>query len=47
NPYVNILVVRNGDQDKPWVKTLVDSYHSPEVKSFIEDKYHGTVLTSW
>lgn len=47
NPYVNIIVVKKGNEDKPWVKTLVDSYHSPEVKKFIEDKYHGTVLTSW
>ncbi len=47
NPYVNVIVVKNGDQDKPWVKELVESYHSPEVKKFIEDKYHGTVLTSW
>ncbi|WP_420343130.1 MetQ/NlpA family ABC transporter substrate-binding protein [Paenirhodobacter sp.] len=47
NPYVNVIVVKNGDQDKPWVKQLVESYHSPEVKKFIEDKYHGTVLTSW
>ncbi|HEY0212223.1 MAG TPA: MetQ/NlpA family ABC transporter substrate-binding protein [Paenirhodobacter sp.] len=47
NPYVNVLVVRNGDEGKPWVQELVDSYHSPEVKKFIEDKYHGTVLTSW
>lgn len=47
SPYVNIVVVRNGDQDQPWVKTLVEAYHSPEVKAFIEDKYDGTVLTSW
>lgn len=47
NPYVNVIVVRNGDEDQPWVKTLVDSYHSDDVKKFIEDKYHGTVLTSW
>ncbi|RLL71912.1 MetQ/NlpA family ABC transporter substrate-binding protein [Paenirhodobacter hankyongi] len=47
NPYVNIIVVREGDETAPWVKTLVSAYHSDEVKKFIEDKYHGTVLTSW
>jgi len=47
NPYVNIIVVREGDEGAPWVKTLVSAYHSDEVKKFIEDKYHGTVLTSW
>lgn len=47
SPYVNIIVVRKGDEDAPWVKPLVDAYHSDEVKAFIEEKYHGTVLTSW
>jgi len=47
NPYVNIIVVRKGDEEQPWVKPLIEAYHSPEVKAFIEEKYHGTVLTSW
>lgn len=47
SPYVNIMVVRNGDQDEPWVSTLVEAYHSDEVKAFIEEKYDGAVLTSW
>lgn len=47
NPYVNIIVVRKGDEEQPWVKPLIDAYHSPEIKAFIEEKYHGTVLTSW
>ncbi len=47
SPYVNIIVVREGDEDEPWVAPLVEAYHSDEVKQFIEEKYHGTVLTSW
>lgn len=47
SPYVNIIVVREGDQDQPWAKDLIEAYHSPEVKQFIEDKYQGSVLTSW
>ncbi|MBB94857.1 MAG: metal ABC transporter substrate-binding protein [Rhodobacteraceae bacterium] len=47
SPYVNIIVVRAGDEDQPWVKPLVEAYHSDEIKAFIETKYHGTVLTSW
>lgn len=46
-PYVNLLAVRSADKDKPWVKTLVEAYRSPEVKAFIEDKFKGAVLTSW
>lgn len=46
-PYVNIIAVRAADKDKPWVKTLVESYRSPEVKKFVEEKFKGAVLTSW
>jgi D-methionine transport system substrate-binding protein len=46
-PYVNVIAVRTADKDKPWVKTLVDSYRSPEVKAFVEKTFKGTVLPSW
>ena len=46
-PYVNIIAVRTEDKNKPWVKALVESYHTPEVKAFIEEKFKGSVLTSW
>lgn len=46
-PYVNIIAVRSEDKDQPWVKDLVEAYHSPEVKAFIDEKYDGNVLTSW
>ena len=47
SPYVNIIVVRKGDETQDWAKKLVEAYHSPEVKAFIEEKYDGSVLTSW
>jgi D-methionine transport system substrate-binding protein len=46
-PYVNLIVVRSEDKDKPWVKALVESYRTPEVKKFVEEKFKGAVLTSW
>jgi D-methionine transport system substrate-binding protein len=46
-PYVNIIAVRAEDKDKPWVKALVESYRTPEVKQFVEEKFKGAVLTSW
>ena len=46
-PYVNLIAVRSEDKDKPWVKTLVEAYRSPEVKKFVEEKFKGSVLTSW
>lgn len=46
-PYANIIAVRAVDKDKPWVKTLVESYQSPEVKAFIDEKFKGSVLATW
>jgi D-methionine transport system substrate-binding protein len=46
-PYANIIAVRTADKDKPWVKILVESYRSPEVKEFIETKFKGSVLATW
>jgi hypothetical protein len=44
---VNLIAVRAADKDKPWVKALVESYHSPEVKEFVLTKFNGAVLPSW
>ncbi|MCG7392225.1 MetQ/NlpA family ABC transporter substrate-binding protein [Microvirga sp. ACRRW] len=46
-PYVNLIAVRSEDKNKPWVKALLDSYYSPEVKKFVDEKFKGSVLTSW
>lgn len=46
-PYVNIIAVRAEDKDKPWVKTLVETYQSPETKAFILETFKGAVLPSW
>jgi D-methionine transport system substrate-binding protein len=46
-PYTNIITVRAADKDKPWVKLLVDSYHTPEVREFVLTKFKGAVLPSW
>ena len=46
-PYANVIAVRVVDKDKPWVKILVESYQSPEVKDFIATKFKGSVLATW
>ncbi|MCG5237069.1 MetQ/NlpA family ABC transporter substrate-binding protein [Xanthobacter oligotrophicus] len=46
-PYVNVIAVRAEDKDKPWVKTLVETYQSPETKAFILETFKGAVLPSW
>lgn len=46
-PYVNLIAVRAVDKDKPWVKTLVETYHTPEIKAFIAERFKGNVLAGW
>ena len=46
-PYVNLIAVRSVDKDKPWVKTLVESYHTPEIKAFVAERFKGAVLAGW
>lgn len=44
SPWVNVLVVRQADASKPWVKKLIAAYHSSEVKTYIQTKYPGIVV---
>lgn len=46
-PYINVIAVRAADKDAPWVKTLVDAYHSKEVKDFVATKFKGAVIAAW
>ncbi len=46
-PYTNIIVVRSADRDKPWVKLLVQSYQTPEIREFVLTKFKGAVLPAW
>lgn len=47
SPYVNILAVRKGDENRPELKKLAEALNSPEVKKFIEDKYQGAVVPAF
>jgi D-methionine transport system substrate-binding protein len=46
-PWVNIIAVREEDKDKPWVKQLIDAYHSDPVKDFLENRFKGTYIATW
>ena len=47
NPYVNIMVVREADKNQPWVAQLIKSYHSEEVRQFIEKEFKGSVFPAF
>lgn len=42
--YANILVVREGDENREDLKALVKALKSDKVKQFIEEKYKGSVV---
>jgi D-methionine transport system substrate-binding protein len=47
NPYRNFIAVKQGDEDKPWVKTLVAAYQNETVKETLAKVYKGTALPAW
>lgn len=47
SPYVNVLVVNAGDENKPEIQKLVKALTSEEVKKFINDKYQGAIVPAF
>lgn len=47
SPYVNIVVVRDGDENRAEIKTLLETLKSEKVKKFILDKYKGAVVPAF
>ncbi|WP_251550016.1 MetQ/NlpA family ABC transporter substrate-binding protein [Neobacillus muris] len=44
SPYVNVIAVRKGDENKEAIKALVEVLHSKEIQDFIKEKYKGAVV---
>ena len=47
SPYVNIVVVRDGDENRPEIKTLLETLKSDKVKKFITEKYKGAIVPAF
>ncbi len=47
SPYVNIIAVRAGDQDRPEIQALLKALKSDEVKNFINEKYKGAIVPAF
>ena len=47
SPYVNILVVKEGNEDNAAIKALIEALHSDTVRDFIEEKYEGAVVPAF
>ena len=44
SPYSNILVVREGDENREEIKALYNSLTTEEIKTFIQEKYSGAII---
>lgn len=44
NSYVNILAVKEGNEDNEGVRALVEVLKSDEIRKFMEEKYNGAVI---
>jgi D-methionine transport system substrate-binding protein len=44
SPYVNVIAVRKGDENKESIKALVEVLHSKKIQDFILEKYEGAVV---
>lgn len=47
SPYVNILVVKEGNEDNAAVKALIEALHSDTIRDFISEKYDGAVVPAF
>ena len=47
SPYVNILACREDNKDSEKVKAFTEALNSKEVKSFIEEKYDGSIVPTF
>ena len=47
SPYVNIIAVREGDENRPEIHALIKVLHSDEIKQFITEKYKGAVVPAF
>ena len=41
---VNYIVVKEGNEDAPWIEALRECLNREETKKFIEDTYQGSVV---
>ncbi|MCM2971577.1 MetQ/NlpA family ABC transporter substrate-binding protein [Larsenimonas suaedae] len=47
SPYVNLIVVREGDQDKEKIKHLVEAYQTDEVAEKAKELFKGAAVPGW
>ena len=47
SPYVNVLVVKEGNEDNEAIQALVEALHSDTIREFIETEFDGAVVPAF
>ena len=47
SPYVNVLVVKEGNEENPAVQALVEALHSDAIRHFITEEFDGAVVPAF
>ena len=47
SPYVNIVAVREGDENRPEIQALIKALKSDKIKKFIEEKYKVAIVPAF
>ena len=47
SPYANIIVVKKGNENKDSIKALNEVINSNEIKTFIKEKYQGSIIEAF
>ena len=47
SPYANVLVVRQGDENRADIQALKDAMTSEKMRAFILEKYHGSIFPAF
>ena len=47
SPYVNVLVVKEGNEDNPAIQALVEALHSDTIRDFINEEFDGAVVPAF
>ena len=47
SPYVNVLVVKEGNEDNPAIQVLVEALHSDTIRDFINEEFDGAVVPAF
>ncbi|AXH10026.1 methionine ABC transporter substrate-binding protein [Malaciobacter halophilus] len=47
SPYANIITVKAGNEEKPYIKALDKAINSEEIKNYIRTKYEGSIIEAF